>query len=99
MPLVLVVEMRIRSGKTEEFMPFVLENARRSVADEPGCRRFDVLLPAEGTDRVVLYEIYDGENAYDAHRTTDHYIEFKAATRDLLAEAIVQRFSLESDDP
>jgi quinol monooxygenase YgiN len=99
MPLVLVVEMRIRSGKREEFLPFVLENARHSLSDEPGCRRFDVLLPAEGADRVVLYEIYDGENAYDAHRTTDHYIEFKAATRDLLAETIVQRFSLESDGP
>ena len=99
MPLVLVVEMRIQPGKSKEFMPLVLENARQSLADEPGCRRFDVLLPAEGTDRVVLYEIYDGEDAYDAHRTTDHYIEFKAATRDLLAETIVQRFSLESGDP
>jgi (4S)-4-hydroxy-5-phosphonooxypentane-2,3-dione isomerase len=75
-------------------MPLVLENARRSVADEPGCRRFDVLMPAERADRVVLFEIYDDENAFDAHRTTDHYIEFKAASRDLLAETVVQRFSV-----
>jgi quinol monooxygenase YgiN len=53
-----------------------------------------VLRPVEGADRVVLYEIYDSEDAFDAHRTTDHYIEFKAASRDLLAETIVQRFSL-----
>jgi len=94
MPLVLIVEMRLRAGKTKEFMPLIIENARHSLADEPGCRRFDVLIPAEGADRVVLYEIYDSEDAFDAHRTTDHYIEFKAAARDLLAETTVQRFSL-----
>jgi autoinducer 2-degrading protein len=94
MPLVLIVEMRLHPGKSEAFMPLLLENARHSLADEPGCRRFDVLRPVEGADRVVLYEIYDSEDAFDAHRTTDHYIEFKAAARDLLAETIVQRFSL-----
>jgi len=94
MPLALIVEMRIRPGRRSEFMPLILENARRSLEEEPGCRRFDVLLPAEGAERVVLYEIYDDEAAFDAHRTTDHYIEFKAASRDLVTETLVQRFSL-----
>lgn len=94
MPLALIVEMQIRPGRGPAFMPLLLENARRSLADEPGCRRFDVLTPAEGADRVVLYEIYDDETAFDAHRITPHYIEFKAASRDLLADTIVQRFSV-----
>ena len=94
MPLVLLVEMRLFPGKRTEFMPIMLENARSSLADEPGCRRFDVLLPAEGGDRVMLYEIYDSEQAFDAHRTTEHYLRFKASTRDLVAETIVQRFGL-----
>jgi quinol monooxygenase YgiN len=86
--------MRVRPGRGKEFMPLLRENARRSLADEPGCRRFDVLMPAEGADRVVLYEIYDDDNAFDAHRIAAHYIEFKSASRNLLAETIVQRFSL-----
>ena len=94
MPLALIVEMRIRPGRRSEFMPLILENARRSLEEEPGCRRFDVLLPAEGAERVVLYEIYDDENAFDAHRIAEHYIEFQAAARNLLVETIVQRFSL-----
>ena len=94
MPLALFVEMKIRPGRSGEFMPLILENARRSLAEEPGCRRFDVLTPAEGADRVVLYEIYDDEAAFDAHRITEHYIEFRAAARNLLAESTVQRFSV-----
>jgi len=94
MPLALLVEMKIRTGRRDEFMPLILTNARRSLAEEPGCRRFDVLLPADGADRVILYEIYDDEVAFDAHRITEHYIEFKVAARDLLVESIVQRLSL-----
>ena len=94
MPLALLVEMQIRPGRGKEFMPLILENAKRSVSDEPGCRRFDVLLPEQGGDRVVLYEIYDDESAFDAHRITEHYIEFRAAARDLLVETTVQRFAL-----
>ena len=35
--------------------------------DEPGCRRFDVVEPQGEPDRVLLYEIYDDEAAFDAH--------------------------------
>jgi autoinducer 2-degrading protein len=94
MPLALIVEMHVRPGRSTALLPLLVENARRSVADEPGCRRFDVLLPAEGADRVVLYEIYDDEAAFDAHRITAHYIEFRAAARDLITETVVQRFSV-----
>ena len=97
MPLALIVEMHLRPGRSTEFLPLILENGRRSIADEPGCRRFDVLAPAEGADRVVLYEIYDDEAAFDAHRTTDHYIEFRAAARDLITETVVQRFSVAAE--
>ena len=94
MPLALLVEMRLFPGRRADFMPILLDNATSSLANEPGCRRFDVLLPAEGADRVVLYEIYEDEQAYAAHRTMEHYFRFKAAARDFVAETIVQRFDL-----
>lgn len=93
-PLVLLVEMRVCSGKGADFLPLIVENARRSRADEPGCDRFDVLVPPDTADRVVLYEIYADEQAFDAHRTTEHYLRFKEASRDLLEETIVHRFRL-----
>ncbi len=95
-PLVLLVEMRIRPGKALDFMPLILENAKRSLADEPGCKRFDVLLPLDGENRVLLYEIYDDEQAFDAHRQTPHYARFKDASRDLLEQSIVQRLGFAS---
>ena len=92
-PLVILVEMRIRPGKAPDFMPLIRENATRSLADEPGCRRFDVLVPVDGENRVVLYEVYDGEQSFDAHRQMPHFARFKAASRDLLEQSTVQRLN------
>jgi quinol monooxygenase YgiN len=38
------------------------------LADEPGCSRFDVLVDPKVPTKFTLYEIYDDEAAFDAHR-------------------------------
>lgn len=87
---VVLVEFTLKTGGLEPFKTAVLANAASSVRDEPGCRRFDVLLPREGADRIVLYEIYDDEAAFAAHRQTRHFARFETATRDLVAGKAVQ---------
>ncbi len=42
---VIIVELRIRSGRMAEFLPLIEANAKASRTHEPGCRRFDVLVP------------------------------------------------------
>ncbi|EEI25598.1 hypothetical protein HMPREF0519_0261, partial [Lentilactobacillus hilgardii DSM 20176 = ATCC 8290] len=44
---VVVVDLGIGDGHLERFMPLLLENARRSLAKEAGCLRFDVCRDAE----------------------------------------------------
>ena len=61
---------------------------------EPGCRRFDVLLPAQGSDRVLLYEIYDDEAAFEAHCASPHFLWFDAAAGPLVAAKLVERHRL-----
>ena len=92
--VVLFVEIRVREGRTDEFLQVIRENALRSRADEPGCRRFDVTVAEDDPHRVMLYEIYDDEAAYQAHRTMPHYHAFKARAPELIEKTVVQRFRL-----
>ena len=76
------------------FRRLVDENARTSVASEPGCRRFDVLEPAAEKDRIVLYEIYDDRNAFEAQLKTAHFAAFDAASAPLAVAKTVTTYSL-----
>jgi quinol monooxygenase YgiN len=73
---VVVVDFRLRPGMAERFHALIVENARASVRDEPGCRQFDIVIPQGEADRVVLYEIYEDRPAFDAHMRTPHYASF-----------------------
>ena len=70
------------------------ENARASVREEPGCRRFDVLQPHGEEDLVFLYEIYDDRAAFDEHVRSAHFAAFQAATADLVTEKKVIEYEL-----
>ncbi len=92
---VIVVEFRLKPGTFARFRDLVVENARASVRDEPGCRIFDVVVPLGEGDRVVLYEVYDDAAAFAAHRETPHFAAFDAASRPLVAAKTVSEFRLE----
>lgn len=90
---VVIADFTIKPGMREAFVEVAKVDAAASVANEPGCRRFDVNTPRDGGDRVVLYEIYDDEAAFKAHLETPHL----AAFRDGIAELIVDRTITQCD--
>jgi quinol monooxygenase YgiN len=92
-PLVIYVDFTVKQGAVERFRELILANARHSLQDEPGCRRFDVLVSAEEPRRIVLYEIYEDAAAFDFHVTTPHYKVFAAAAEGLLETRSVQRLT------
>ena len=84
----------MKPGAGERFVELVAVNAAASVRDEPGCRRFDILLPEAGGERVDLYEIYDDADAFAAHLETPHFKRFKAETAELIERSSVTRYQV-----
>jgi quinol monooxygenase YgiN len=80
MGYVITVDFHLRAESRDKFLSLVRENAALSLANETGCRRFDVCVPLDGSPRVFLYEIYDDEAAFKAHLQMPHYKSFAAAT-------------------
>ena len=90
----IIVEFDLKAGAFARFHDLVVTNANASLRDEPGCRRFDVLVPEDETEKVVLYEIYDDEDAFQAHLASDHYKVFAGAIEGLEAARRIYRFRL-----
>ena len=84
MSFVLQVSIRIKPDHVESFMARALENAREA-RKEPGCRHFDVLVDPGDRTRLMLYEIYDDERAFEAHQQTPHFKKYLAEAVPLLA--------------
>ena len=100
---VVTVAFEIRPEAAAAFLPLMLENARTSLAEEPGCLRFDVCgEDAGGHDmgddappvRVFLYEIYRDRGAFDAHLASAHFQSFDAAIRPMVASKQVASWRL-----
>jgi quinol monooxygenase YgiN len=81
---VLQVNIRIKPENVEAFMKKALENAREA-RKEPGCKQFDVLVDPKDSARVMLYEVYNDEQAFEAHQQTAHFKKYVAEAVPLLA--------------
>lgn len=92
-PFVVIAEFKVKEGQMQAFLELARDDAERSVTDEPGCRQFDVVVPADG-DTVVFYEVYDGRSAFDAHRETAHFARFRDGFPALVSERREPRFLL-----
>jgi len=90
----IIVEFQLKPGTRQEFRRLIDANARASVATETGCKRFDVLEPANEADRILLYEIYDDRSALEAHMRTAHFAEFDRASGRLVETKSVRELAL-----
>ncbi len=90
---VVIAEFQVKPGKLAAFLEAAQDDAKHSVADEPGCRQFDVICPEGSGDTVVFYEVYDSRAAFEAHLETPHLGRFRDAFPLLIVEERPVRFS------
>jgi quinol monooxygenase YgiN len=55
---------------------------------EPGCERYELYRVGDQPLAFVLFEMYTGQAALEAHRNTAHYKFYRARIADLLSEPI-----------
>ena len=90
----ITVDFTVKPGAMASFRKLIDKNAQDSCAHEPGCRRFDVLVPNDTADRVFLYEIYANRAAFDAHLKTPHFDMFNRESEALILTKNVVQYTL-----
>lgn len=83
--IALVVEIETVPGRREAFLARLGQHRARVLAEEPGCRQFDVLVGEESDDVVVLYEVYEDRAALEAHGHTAYFQAYRADTDAMIA--------------
>jgi len=83
--LVYLVKIKVKEGKIEEFKEATVRNHRATIK-EPGNYRFDVLQNQEDPTSFTLYEVYESEEAVQAHKETEHYREWRERVADMMAQ-------------
>ena len=84
--VVLLVELKIAEGKRDAFIARGRQHRERVLKNEPGCQRFDIVIPDGTTDVVRLYEVYDDQDAVDHHMKTDYMAAYRADTAPMVAD-------------
>lgn len=77
--IALVVSLDVYPDRLEQFLAAIEENAKRSVADEAGCRGFNVAQDISNPTHFIFYELYEDEAAVEAHRKAPHFATWRAA--------------------
>ena len=81
---VLTVGLVAKPDQVDRFMSMLLENAKAARETEPGCRQFDVLVDPKDRTRLMLYEVYEDDAAFQAHQQTPHFKRYIAEAIPLL---------------
>ena len=76
----------------DKFFEHVSKNAADSLRLEPGCLRFDVLIPKDSSTTIFLYEIYKDQTAFENHLSAEHFKIFDTNVRNLVALKTVRQF-------
>src|SRR5262249_60721393 len=62
----LVVSLKVKPDKRDQFLAAAEDDSTCSVRDEPGCLRFDVLQDQSDANHFYFYEVYLDEAAFGA---------------------------------
>ena len=90
---VVVPELVVKPDCLDAFLALAKDDASHSVADEPGCRQFDIVQMEGAPCQVLFYEVYDSRAAFDAHLRTPHLARFREGFPALVVEERPVRFA------
>ncbi len=88
------VTFHIKAEFVEPFQARILQQARDSLAREPGCCQFDVLIDESHPATFVLYETYVDADAFEAHKATEHFADYDRTVADWVESKSVRRLHL-----
>jgi quinol monooxygenase YgiN len=82
--IALVVEFNIKVGQREAFLEIMRGHAAGTKQDEEGCLQFDILIPEDDDNKVMLVEMYLDTTALDIHIASPRLQKTRAAYGDMI---------------
>lgn len=66
--LAVIGTVEVPPGKRDQVLRLLMAHRARCLKDEPGTLQFEVMIPREDDSKLLIYEIYQSDAAFDVHR-------------------------------
>ena len=83
------VDLDLVPSERDKFLEAIAEDAAATIK-EPGCLQFDVLVLANDPNHLFLYEVYESEAAFRAHRESDYFKKYAETTANMVAKRVTR---------
>jgi (4S)-4-hydroxy-5-phosphonooxypentane-2,3-dione isomerase len=90
-PTTLIVHFDIVETRLVEFLQIIQAHGENSLQIEPGCLRFEMLVPQEPQAHVILIEAYTDGIALESHWKSEHMAEFRNRIDGMVVKRTVYR--------
>jgi (4S)-4-hydroxy-5-phosphonooxypentane-2,3-dione isomerase len=65
--LAIVATAEIAVGRMDDVLPLLMAHRSRCLEAEPGTLQFEVLRPHDDDAKIMFYEVYSDDGAFQAH--------------------------------
>ncbi len=82
--LAIIATIKVTPGSRDKYVEQLVAHGERCRVGEPGTLKFEVLVPHEEANTIMLYEIYENEEAFKAHMSGESIEEVRRNTDGML---------------
>jgi len=73
-------------GRRDQLIPLLIAHRARCLKDQPGTLRFEVLVPREDDARVLLFELYQDDAAFQEYLNSTSLTRLKEEAGGMMAK-------------
>ncbi len=95
--LAVVVTIVCHPDKVEEMISALEGNASHS-RHEPDCLKWEWSQHVEDPTKFAIYELYTNQEAFAAHKASDHFASWVVASAPCIAEKVAGQYHVMGED-
>jgi (4S)-4-hydroxy-5-phosphonooxypentane-2,3-dione isomerase len=89
--LAIIGTIEVAPGKRDQVLPLLMAHGARCLRDEPGTLRFEVMISREDDSKLLVYEVYQDDAAFDMHRNGLSIAKFREETASMGIKLLLTR--------
>ncbi|GLR88692.1 putative quinol monooxygenase [Bradyrhizobium iriomotense] len=89
--LVIMGTFEVAPGKRDQVVPLLMAHRARCLKDEPGTLQFEVVLPRDEESKLLIYEVYENDEAFEVHRNGASIAQWREATAGLGVKVVATK--------
>jgi (4S)-4-hydroxy-5-phosphonooxypentane-2,3-dione isomerase len=93
--LAIIVTIEVTTGRRDQLLPLLMAHRARCLKDEPGITLLlEVLAPYEDDTKVLTYEVYRDDAAFETHQNGRSLAQFREDTAGMIGKIQVRKCAL-----